>query len=253
MWESRVLCEISKSLWKPFLGFHGDVISTSRLVRSRSRRRDENSGDAGPLSARRSSFLAPPTRSFSIGRSVRSFTRGFSAASTPPLRRAPSFERRRTDLAECRMAAALVIEHVDVVEQLHLGFAAAVESVSHFTLHAREEALHHRIVVAVAAPAHHCSETRPNGWTRCWEAAEMPERLLASVDLSRMLYSVVAMENERQLLRPVIYSTAFCVGPGIFVTAGHVLSMIADEGGRWRCHTLTTNAACAPLWQSRQR
>jgi len=25
MWESRVLCEISKSRWKPFCGFHGDV------------------------------------------------------------------------------------------------------------------------------------------------------------------------------------------------------------------------------------
>ena len=27
MWESRDLGEISKSLWKPFCGFHGDVIS----------------------------------------------------------------------------------------------------------------------------------------------------------------------------------------------------------------------------------
>ena len=27
MWESRVLGEISKSLWKPFCGFHRDVIS----------------------------------------------------------------------------------------------------------------------------------------------------------------------------------------------------------------------------------
>jgi hypothetical protein len=27
MWESRVLGEISKSLWKPFCGFHSDVIS----------------------------------------------------------------------------------------------------------------------------------------------------------------------------------------------------------------------------------
>ena len=27
MWESRVLREISKSLWKPFCGFQGDVIS----------------------------------------------------------------------------------------------------------------------------------------------------------------------------------------------------------------------------------
>lgn len=29
MWESRVLSEISKSLWKPFYGFHRDVISTA--------------------------------------------------------------------------------------------------------------------------------------------------------------------------------------------------------------------------------
>ncbi len=26
MWESRVLCEISKALWKPFCGFHGAAI-----------------------------------------------------------------------------------------------------------------------------------------------------------------------------------------------------------------------------------
>jgi hypothetical protein len=27
MWESRVVCEISKALWKPFCGFHGAGIS----------------------------------------------------------------------------------------------------------------------------------------------------------------------------------------------------------------------------------
>ena len=32
MWESRGLCEISKSLWKPVCGFHGDVISTAVLT-----------------------------------------------------------------------------------------------------------------------------------------------------------------------------------------------------------------------------
>jgi hypothetical protein len=31
MWESRV-SEISKSLWKPFCGFHRDVISTAVFV-----------------------------------------------------------------------------------------------------------------------------------------------------------------------------------------------------------------------------
>ena len=37
MWESRVLCEISKSLWKPFRGFHGDAISTAVFGVSRDR------------------------------------------------------------------------------------------------------------------------------------------------------------------------------------------------------------------------
>ena len=32
MWESRVLSEISKSLWKPFCGFHRDVISIAVFV-----------------------------------------------------------------------------------------------------------------------------------------------------------------------------------------------------------------------------
>jgi hypothetical protein len=32
MWESRVLGEISKSLWKPFCGFHRDVISIAVFV-----------------------------------------------------------------------------------------------------------------------------------------------------------------------------------------------------------------------------
>ena len=34
MWESRVLGEISKSVRKPFCGFHGDVISTAVFVSS---------------------------------------------------------------------------------------------------------------------------------------------------------------------------------------------------------------------------
>ena len=32
MWESCVLCKISKSLWKPFFGLHGDVISTAAAL-----------------------------------------------------------------------------------------------------------------------------------------------------------------------------------------------------------------------------
>ena len=41
MWESRVLCEISKSLWKPFCGFHGDAISTAVFAVARDRARGE--------------------------------------------------------------------------------------------------------------------------------------------------------------------------------------------------------------------
>jgi len=32
MWESRVLCEISKDLWKPFFGFHRSGISIAVFV-----------------------------------------------------------------------------------------------------------------------------------------------------------------------------------------------------------------------------
>jgi hypothetical protein len=35
MWESRVVCEISKVLWKPFCGFHSTGIS---IAVSRGRR-----------------------------------------------------------------------------------------------------------------------------------------------------------------------------------------------------------------------
>ena len=52
------------------------------------------------------------------------------------------------------MPAPLGIEHFDVVEHLHLRCAAALEPVCDFTLHAREDAFHHRIVIAVATPAH---------------------------------------------------------------------------------------------------
>src|SRR5258705_9194830 len=68
--------------------------------------------------------------------------------------RRASFEGGRTDLAERRMAAPLVIEHLNVVEQLHLGLAEAVEAIGELALHGREEAFHHRVVVAVPAPAH---------------------------------------------------------------------------------------------------
>jgi hypothetical protein len=35
MWESRVLCEISKSLWEPLFGFHRDAISIAVFAGAR--------------------------------------------------------------------------------------------------------------------------------------------------------------------------------------------------------------------------
>jgi len=65
MWESRVLFEISKALWKPFCGFQGAVICIAifGIIHDRAER-----GDAVPLPACRSSFLEAPTRSLRIGR-----------------------------------------------------------------------------------------------------------------------------------------------------------------------------------------
>src|SRR5438094_1877919 len=65
-----------------------------------------------------------------------------------------SFEGGRTNLANRRMTTPLVIEHFDVIEQCHLRVATAVEPIGELRLDCREEALHHRVVVAVAAAAH---------------------------------------------------------------------------------------------------
>jgi DNA-binding transcriptional LysR family regulator len=55
-----------------------------------------------------------------------------------------SFERRRTDLPQGRVSPPLVVEHLDVVEHLHLGQAVALEVLAEFALDGREEALGHR-------------------------------------------------------------------------------------------------------------
>ena len=52
------------------------------------------------------------------------------------------------------MSAPLVVEHFDVVEQLHLGLTATLEAVGQFAVHAREEAFHDGVVVTIAATAH---------------------------------------------------------------------------------------------------
>jgi hypothetical protein len=68
MWESRVLCEISKRLWKSFCDFHRRVISIAvSMVVFISLL--PHTGEIGPWPPSRSLFLQPPTRSFvrSIG------------------------------------------------------------------------------------------------------------------------------------------------------------------------------------------
>ena len=63
------------------------------------------------------------------------------------------FEFRWTDLAQRRMSAPLVIEHLDVIEQGRLRVRVALEAIAFFALHRRKEAFHHRVVVAIAAAA----------------------------------------------------------------------------------------------------
>jgi hypothetical protein len=53
MWESRGLCGISKTRWKPFFGFHGDGIS----IAVGSAGRDPGMLDLGP-----SAIVAPGAR-----------------------------------------------------------------------------------------------------------------------------------------------------------------------------------------------
>ena len=52
------------------------------------------------------------------------------------------------------MSSLLVIEHFDVIEQLHLGVGEAGELVGQLAFDRREEALHDGIVVTMASAAH---------------------------------------------------------------------------------------------------
>ena len=120
MWESRVLCEIPKSLWKPLLGFHRDVISTAVFAVAFPAR-DRNSGDAVPLPASRSSFLAPPTRSFLIHRrSNRSQSRSpqLGDCATVTLRGLGlGIDGRRRPVPEALMGPLVIVE-AEVPSQL---------------------------------------------------------------------------------------------------------------------------------------
>lgn len=52
------------------------------------------------------------------------------------------------------MPSPLIVKDLDVIEQLHLRGAVGVEPFAELTLHRRKEALHDRVVEAVATPAH---------------------------------------------------------------------------------------------------
>ena len=107
MWESRGLCEISKALWKPFLGFHGDVISTA----------------ACPSAIGRS--IQGVLTLVGVSIVVRGPSSPVELSCGIPLRRRVSFKRGRTDLAECGMPPPLVVKDLDVIEQRHLRVAVA--------------------------------------------------------------------------------------------------------------------------------
>src|SRR6516162_7329004 len=65
-----------------------------------------------------------------------------------------ALELRGADLAERRVAAPMVIEHLDVVEQGLLRVGVAFEALALFALHGREPALHDGVVVTIAATTH---------------------------------------------------------------------------------------------------
>jgi hypothetical protein len=65
-----------------------------------------------------------------------------------------ALEDRRTHVPDRGVTAALVIEHFEVVEQLHLGLSAALEPIGQLGLDRREERFHHGVVVAITFATH---------------------------------------------------------------------------------------------------
>jgi hypothetical protein len=66
----------------------------------------------------------------------------------------PALELRGADLAERRVAAPLVIEHLDVIEQGLLRVRVALEALALFALDRQEPGLDHGVVVTIAATTH---------------------------------------------------------------------------------------------------
>jgi len=58
--------------------------------------------------------------------------------------------------------------------------------------------------------------------------------VLGMVALHDFVYPVLAArsaDDDADLLKPLVYGTAFCIGPGLFLTAGHVLQSVEADGG----------------------
>ena len=55
---------------------------------------------------------------------------------------------------------------------------------------------------------------------------------VAQLNYGELVFAVVPLRGDGSLLSPMIYGTAFCIGPGIFVTAGHVIDHILEDGGK---------------------
>src|SRR3954451_8946684 len=65
-----------------------------------------------------------------------------------------TFKHRWADLSQGRVTPPLVIEHFDVVEQLHLRVAATLEVLAELELDRGEERFHDGVVVAIATTTH---------------------------------------------------------------------------------------------------
>jgi hypothetical protein len=77
-------------------------------------------------------------------------------------------------------------------------------------------------------------------------------RKLAVVDLRDLVFPVFAAsrDGDGTVIAPVVYGTAFCLGPGIFVTCAHVARTVEQEGGAVALGDLRTEG---PVLMARAR
>jgi hypothetical protein len=55
---------------------------------------------------------------------------------------------------------------------------------------------------------------------------------LAYVDQRRLVFPITGTDSATgQAVKPLVYGTAFCVGDGVFLTAGHVIHNVQSDGG----------------------